>query len=114
MESIWLGKSYFYCIFSFIEPDHLPTFWCFFYITERCFKYYDDIAGTNLQNEMREKRRLMTSKTETAFVEYGLRIDTEPSKLKAKILREPTIKFDDRFARVTNGSFDLRGVKFAR
>jgi len=43
---------------------------------------------------------------------FGIERSDEPVRLKAKVLPEPQLRFQNSQARVTDGKWDLRDVQF--
>ncbi len=89
-------------------------------MVQAVLRYYDAVAGTNLQNDMAQKQELMSNLTGSdgvAFAQmlaaYNLKIDSRPLTLKARVLVPPRIEFDNSRAQIRNGSWDLRNIKLA-
>lgn len=71
-----------------------------------------------MKQDMITKRCLISEMSASSLQKYNLRIDEQPTTLKARVLQSPVIKFDpngkNRTVSVKNGSFDLRDVLFTR
>jgi len=46
--------------------------------------------------------------------QYNLRVSDAPIEVTAKVLPQPTIKFSGQISNITNGSWNLRNVKFSK
>lgn len=80
----------------------------------KVLQYYDGVAGSDLKDEMRSKRDLLSNKIESSLEKFNLSIANEPLEMRARVLRDPIIQFCERRANITNGSFNLMGVSFPR
>ena len=73
--------------------------------------HYDRISGTSLIEDVNRKRGLLlTDMNVSAKLKkyYNLRISTDPLRLRARVLKDPVIKFSCEQKSANNGSFDLR------
>ena len=78
--------------------------------------YYDQISGTNLIQDVENKRTLLSERMDAdrGLAMYNLRVSTESLPLRSKVLNQPKIKFAQSNKEANNGSFDLRNINFAR
>ena len=85
-------------------------------IPRKVLSYYDQISGTNLIQDVENKRTLLSERMDAdrGLAMYNLRVSTESLPLRSKVLNQPKIKFAQSNKEANNGSFDLRNINFAR
>ena len=77
-------------------------------------QYYDHIAGTQIVGDMTDKRRRISSLSNSSLEKYNLSINNEPTKLKTRILLPPAIQFGGHdIMKPSNGSWSFPHSKFA-
>mmetsp|Transcript_13918 Transcript_13918/g.25407 ORF Transcript_13918/g.25407 Transcript_13918/m.25407 type:complete len:806 (-) Transcript_13918:62-2479(-) len=88
---------------------------------DKVLKYYDGIAGTRLSDDVINKQHALSTLidrngvcTSERLGWYNISIESKPIVLKARVLKEPTIKFQGNVRGCKNGSFNLMGVVFPR
>lgn len=86
------------------SPDHVKS----------SLAFNDEFSGLDRIQHLVRQRTIMARETATLMASFGLRFDEEPVSLRAKILPEPTLRFQNSEARTRDGSWDLRNVRFDR
>ena len=67
-----------------------------------------------MKQDMVTKRCLISEMSASSLEKYNLRIDEQPTTLKAKVLKPAEICFGNKNIPTKNGSFNLIDVRFSR
>ena len=84
-------------------------------------KFNDNFSGTARVDHVQRIKNLASSIEKNGIDinkimrQFNLSVSDEPETFEATVLRAPKLKFaGDHDARITNGSWNLRDVRFAR
>eukprot|EP00588_Corethron_pennatum_P003372 CAMPEP_0194288282 /NCGR_PEP_ID=MMETSP0169-20130528/36486_1 /TAXON_ID=218684 /ORGANISM="Corethron pennatum, Strain L29A3" /LENGTH=864 /DNA_ID=CAMNT_0039035237 /DNA_START=14 /DNA_END=2608 /DNA_ORIENTATION=+ len=77
-------------------------------------KFYDEFSGTDLVRKVEsltKNRRVLESQRNFLKL-FGIAKSLSPVSLKARVLEEPILQFKNASSDISDGSWNLRGVKF--
>jgi len=104
----WLPLEFAFQSFSKTKDANDPD------MVRAVLQYYDHIAGTQMVGDMTDKRRRISSLSNSSLEKYNLSINNEPTKLMTRILRAPAIQFGGHdIMEPSNGSWSFPHSKFA-
>ncbi|XP_064477992.1 protein argonaute-2-like isoform X2 [Ornithodoros turicata] len=108
------------------KPVHLPLEVCTIVEGQHCKKKLSDVQTSNMikQTAMPPAKRFESIKGSIREVistnkeyldEFGIKISTDPTRLKGRVLKPPTLVFkDDSMLSPREGQWDLRGSLFLK
>jgi len=83
--------------------------------------YFDHSGGSESVENIKRLLREASSSLQKGGLnmkhvldQYNLRVSDAPIEVTAKVLPQPTIKFSGQISNITNGSWNLRNVKFSK